>query len=262
MGYIYVLSDPRTDEVRYVGKTASHLRRRLSTHLAQARRRSNHREKWVASLLDSGLRPHIELIEAVPDGQADDAERYWIRMLRRLGCRLTNATDGGDGGRMEPDIERRRLANGEWYRKAQTVEAKTRRSAAARKRWAGMSEEERHRALAPALAATSARTTEQRRADIAHIPREVRAAHASSSVRAWWRSLDNEARVSYLERHRAATPRGSQHGGAKLDEQTVVALRQRHAQGDLTYKETAALFGVCERTAWLVANRKTWVHVP
>lgn len=96
---IYDLRDPRTGEVRYVGKTVLPLSRRLTSHISAAKGRSHRRVcRWIRSLLDVGLVPMIHALEVVPAG-GDWAEReaHFIGFYRSRGCDLTNHTDGGEG---------------------------------------------------------------------------------------------------------------------------------------------------------------------
>ncbi len=94
---LYGLFDPLTDELRYIGKTTASLSRRLVTHKSEAlAKRKTHRHKWVASLLDLGLEPKIELLDTVP-GNGCGAEIAMIGIARSLGCKLVNGTAGGDG---------------------------------------------------------------------------------------------------------------------------------------------------------------------
>lgn len=37
------------------------------------------------------------MLEEVPAGQVNEAEKFWIAQFRALGFRLVNTTDGGDG---------------------------------------------------------------------------------------------------------------------------------------------------------------------
>lgn len=95
---IYLLSDPGTGAVRYVGKTTTSLRERVSAHLLEARKnvRRSHRNHWLRTLTE---RPTVTLVEEV-NGRLEDinaVECRWIARLRADGCRLTNATDGGEG---------------------------------------------------------------------------------------------------------------------------------------------------------------------
>jgi len=91
---IYVLRDPRTNEVRYVGKTVKSLSARLSGHIFSSKSARTHRDKWIASLMAHGVRPTIELIEVAFENWAA-REAFWISHYRS--DRLTNHTDGGEG---------------------------------------------------------------------------------------------------------------------------------------------------------------------
>jgi hypothetical protein len=96
---IYVLIDPRTDQVRYVGKTVKPLKDRLSNHLTMARRGKLQRvARWVRGLLLDNIRPEIIEVELVPAaGDWVEAERHWIGYFRFLGADLVNQTAGGEG---------------------------------------------------------------------------------------------------------------------------------------------------------------------
>jgi hypothetical protein len=93
---IYTLADPRTGEIRYVGMTFRK-RQRLNEHVSRAATGGRtHRDCWIKSLLDAGLRPTLAVAQ---EGRGDgwqDAERSWIAGLRESG-RLVNHTDGGEG---------------------------------------------------------------------------------------------------------------------------------------------------------------------
>lgn len=94
---IYVLRDPRTGEVRYVGKTALSLAGRMSAHRRDARGgRQTHSAKWIRALLRAGIEPIAQVIEEVAEGWAE-RERFWIAHFRAQGARLTNLADGGGG---------------------------------------------------------------------------------------------------------------------------------------------------------------------
>lgn len=96
---IYTLADPRTDLVRYVGKTTMSLPKRLSRHLGDARRGlSTHKDNWLRGLLADGLKPRVSVLET---GEGEDTwqerEKFWIAFYRAWGGHLTNHHDGGNG---------------------------------------------------------------------------------------------------------------------------------------------------------------------
>ena len=92
--YIYCLSDPRDGQVRYVGKTIC-LNRRFNGHLHG---KGTHKANWIQELVRLGLKPVMEVLEEVPANDWEDAEKFWIASLSFMGCKLTNGTEGGEGG--------------------------------------------------------------------------------------------------------------------------------------------------------------------
>ena len=97
---IYGLFDPRTDELRYVGKSTSGLKRpRNHTKTSDLKRHGRtHKTAWVKSLLSVGLKPVVKVLWECSTAEVlYDEEQRQIAHYRRLGFRLTNATDGGPG---------------------------------------------------------------------------------------------------------------------------------------------------------------------
>lgn len=92
-----MLADPCTGEVRYVGKTIKTPEARLSGHIRNAKAgKPAHVYCWMRTL---SAPPLIVVIESnVPVDELNDEERRWIFVMRMLRVRLTNLTDGGDGG--------------------------------------------------------------------------------------------------------------------------------------------------------------------
>lgn len=95
MSKIYVLVDPDTGEIRYIGRTSQQLSTRLRDHIRD--RKSGHKKYWIDSLRSKDLVPRIVLLQEVMDTEWPEAERYWISYFRSIGCPLTNMTNGGDG---------------------------------------------------------------------------------------------------------------------------------------------------------------------
>jgi hypothetical protein len=115
---IYALSDPRTAEIRYIGK-ANDAKKRLKSHLRDARHRDTPVYRWIRKLAGDGLSPSLTVLASV--------ETDWQRMEvgfiaegRSMGLRLLNVADGGN----EPycPVETRR-ANGPkaWAATSHTV---------------------------------------------------------------------------------------------------------------------------------------------
>lgn len=94
--YIYTLSDPRNNQVRYVGKTNNPKQRR-SAHGVLTREQKSRKKNWVKHLKSLGLKPVFEIIEEVNIDGWKEAEKFWITQFKAWGFRLLNHTSGGDG---------------------------------------------------------------------------------------------------------------------------------------------------------------------
>lgn len=105
---IYILSEPNSDKIRYVGKTDSNLEDRLYQHIGDAKcvKKSNHRLNWIRKLLRENKKPNIELIDIVPQSEWIFWECHYISLYKSWGFSLVNSTGGGDGG-MSPSLELR-----------------------------------------------------------------------------------------------------------------------------------------------------------
>lgn len=126
---IYALVDPRTGSVRYVGKTETSLRRRLSMHISHVRTGylCGPCQKWIAELMNVGLRPQIIALEEVDRTNWESAERKWINHYRSLDAQLLNISDGGVGftSKQATEIQKKCWQSPE-YRAKKTALAKER----------------------------------------------------------------------------------------------------------------------------------------
>lgn len=95
--FIYVLNDPITGIVRYCGQTLNP-DTRLNEHLSISKRKKWHCACWIKSLTSKNLRPIMEILDVVPDTEADFWEREYIQNFRERGFDLTNITPGGNTG--------------------------------------------------------------------------------------------------------------------------------------------------------------------
>lgn len=94
---IYALIDPRTREMKYVGKSFS-LKTRFNQH--RLSKGKSAKSVWISELKSQGLEPQICILEQ-GEGDSNVAEIKWIQKLRAEGHVLTNATKGGDQWRLQ-----------------------------------------------------------------------------------------------------------------------------------------------------------------
>ena len=98
---IYGLTDPRTGELRYVGK-ADNPAKRLIHHWAD--KADTPKRRWLDQLAANNQKPELILLEKVPQSQWKKKERTWIGRLLALGVRLLNIPrQGGKGATSRVD---------------------------------------------------------------------------------------------------------------------------------------------------------------
>lgn len=107
---LYILSDPRTDAVRYVGVTYEPLINRAHKHTYD-RHRATSKGIWLAELYALGLRPLIKEIANVGTDWRE-RERSAIAAYREAGCDLVNISVGGEGhaGVTHTEATKRRIS--------------------------------------------------------------------------------------------------------------------------------------------------------
>lgn len=95
---IYGLIDPRTNQLRYVGKTKRSTSHRRYEHVCASHLKAkSHKNHWIESLLRDGERPESVVLEEVTESEWEEAESFWIQYMKFIGCNLVNSTSGGDG---------------------------------------------------------------------------------------------------------------------------------------------------------------------
>lgn len=98
--YIYILIDPETNKIRYVGQTTKNINKRLTSHLSKVRispNKTTHKNTWIKSLLNKNLKPIIEIIDTVTTDNWKEKEKYYIQEYKKNND-LLNISEGGDSG--------------------------------------------------------------------------------------------------------------------------------------------------------------------
>lgn len=155
---IYVLRDPVTGDVRYVGR-ANDSKQRFFVHLSRAKPdgRMNRCATWIRSLVRRGLRPALEVIETTPGSQWSEREQFWIAEFLRQGAKLTNENSGGYGPWIVSASTREKLSKackGNKGRRGQSYSPQERAllSLIHKRRLASLSPDERRARTAAAIA--------------------------------------------------------------------------------------------------------------
>jgi hypothetical protein len=89
-GKIYILIDPDTNKIRYVGMTKLSLKHRLSLHLTE-KKKITHKSHWINSLKDNNKKPKIFQIDSSSNlEELATKEINWIQYYLRKREKLTN----------------------------------------------------------------------------------------------------------------------------------------------------------------------------
>lgn len=98
---IYSLNCPYDNSIRYIGYTSLSIEYRMYEHLRHVDSKSpnSHKNKWLRSLFRNNKKPTIHLLyDNLTKEEAIKMEIKLIAELRSQGVKLTNNTDGGEGG--------------------------------------------------------------------------------------------------------------------------------------------------------------------
>lgn len=114
---IYILIDPFTNRVRYVGKTVMTLDWRLKYHIKQ---HSNMpKVDWLTSIIKKKSYPIIRQIDVIKESKWIEAEKYWIKFYKELHGNLFNIACGGGAKskvKRKPHSEGWKKANSERHK--------------------------------------------------------------------------------------------------------------------------------------------------
>lgn len=96
MRYIYVLKDPVTLEIKYVGQTndvdrryRDHIRRSLTENDTEY---NTYKSRWIRKVTNQGNKPLLEVIdECNTYSESNEKETYWVNYFFESGSNLTNS---------------------------------------------------------------------------------------------------------------------------------------------------------------------------
>lgn len=127
--FIYTLSDPITNLVKYVGKSDNPKRRYLD-HIKNVdlknKRFNNKKTCWIKSIKQKGLLPILSIIDEVPISEWQKYEINYIKLYKSLGANLVNGTLGGDGVVCTDEVRKKMSDSQKISIKTYSVESKER----------------------------------------------------------------------------------------------------------------------------------------
>jgi group I intron endonuclease len=108
--YIYVLFDPISLRIRYIGKTRD-VKQRINDHLTDYKYNCSRKNNWIVHNLKQNLVPIMKVIETCNSDNWQEREIYWISYaLSKKKYDLLNDTGGGDGMNNPPPEVRAKLS--------------------------------------------------------------------------------------------------------------------------------------------------------
>lgn len=120
--FIYVLKDPTTNLVIYVGKTKNPEKRYKDHCRPPSGKFRSNLDKWKKDLLSKGKIPLFEIIKECSEEEVDKFEKFFISEYRKK-FTILNMTEGGDGLQNPSDEVRRKIG---LKSKGRVVSSKTR----------------------------------------------------------------------------------------------------------------------------------------
>lgn len=92
--FIYTLTCPLTNQIRYIGQTKN-IKKRIYKHIYSSKNPKTYTQCWIKSLIDKDLKPIIEVLEECDIYTVDENEIFYISIFKSWGFNLTNLEEGG-----------------------------------------------------------------------------------------------------------------------------------------------------------------------
>lgn len=103
---IYGLFDPRTNELRYVGK-ANDSASRFRGHMREARRRKSPVYIWIRELFSLSLMPYFRVLSITTTELWPMEERRQVKLAVASGSSILNVNPGGNAPKLDKQTQRK-----------------------------------------------------------------------------------------------------------------------------------------------------------
>lgn len=101
--YIYTLSCPLSNEIRYVGQSTDP-NTRYRRHISDSKKGKDHKSNWIRSLIVKDLKPILNIIHDCNESNVDYYEKYYIEEYKKV-YDLTNSKEGGKPSKITQEIK-------------------------------------------------------------------------------------------------------------------------------------------------------------
>lgn len=102
--YIYCLLE--NNNVRYAGKS-DNPSRRYKEHLNESKNKKTYKDHWINGLLCNSQKPELLILDEVQFDEWPFWESFYITLFKIWEFKLTNLTQGGDGGNFGDEINKK-----------------------------------------------------------------------------------------------------------------------------------------------------------
>ncbi len=269
--FIYALIDPRDGVIKYVGKSYDP-QERLKGHLKNCKRTVTLKNRWIAKLKSLDLKPSIQILEEVLESEWEDRERYWIKELQNQGYLLKNGDRGGKGRSSYVTSEETKrkisLAN-----TGKRVSSETKRKISLANTGKKRTKEQKARIGLTSLGRTHTLETRQKMSQSRlGVPKpngfgkKISKAHEGRAFSKETRQRMSQARKGWkpsfemieIQRKKCS---GEGNGRARLTESSVIEIRNKFDQGNVSIAVLARKYGVNWSAIKRVVTRETWKNV-
>lgn len=100
--YIYTLTDPRDNLIKYIGKTLNPITRKSQHKNSRTKTKCG---TWIQSLRKLELQPIFEILDETDSENWILMEKYWISQMKSWGFPIKNMTSGGES--IDPEMSSR-----------------------------------------------------------------------------------------------------------------------------------------------------------
>ena len=275
VNYIYTLSDPFTNEIRYVGKTIN-LEKRLYEH-KRSHKKNTHKSNWINGLMSNNSPPIIEIIDEVGEDW-QFWECFYIELLKSWGFRLTNMTPGGEGVSFTPEISKK-ISNTlklyykthDTWIKGKTHTEETKKILSDKQRGKEIHTEEHKNKLRERMMGNThtlgMKLTEEHKKSIGDKQRG-KEKHTEETKKIISEKNSGENNGMYGKTHTEESlkkiserSKGQNHPRSLLTEKDVLEIRRLHKNKEYKQTEIAKMFNVKVRTIYSITRGDSWTHL-